>query len=264
MATLTLTVGASADDAIINDSAYDDTGTTMNVGGVGTSPNTNFGQGWRFTGVTLNGSDTVTSAVMKLMKSSTQWLTCDHRWTAILEVNTATFSSGSAPGSRSIATNIAGESLNVNHTDGTVYDLPSTGGLQSTLGAAIDEVISQGSWASGNALAVVNNSDQDASANQTFGRESYHTYDSSTSSSEPQLVITYTPGAATLEQAKYRFRNDDGSETTATWKAAQNTAISEGTGTNVRLRFQIQATNDPTAKAFKLQYRRSGGNWENV
>ncbi|MCF8266127.1 MAG: DUF5123 domain-containing protein, partial [Melioribacteraceae bacterium] len=40
-------------------------------------------------------------------------------------------------------------------------------------------------------------------------------------------------------QDKYRWRNDDGSETTATWKKGENTAIHYGGYDNVRLRFQF-------------------------
>jgi len=53
MATLTLTLGESADDAAINENAYNDSQTAMQVGGVSDAPLTNFGQGWRFTNVTL-------------------------------------------------------------------------------------------------------------------------------------------------------------------------------------------------------------------
>lgn len=196
MATLTLTVGASADDGVINDIGYDDTGTTMLVGTPGPATTAaNSGQGWRFTNVTLTGADTVTSAVMKLMKSGNNWNTVNYRWTAIDEDNTPTFSSGNAPGSRAIVSaSIAAQSLNVSLTNGVVYDRPSTGALQTTLGAAIEAVINRAGWASGNALGIVNQSKQDASQQAGFSREDYHTYDSATASSEPQLVITYTAG----------------------------------------------------------------------
>jgi hypothetical protein len=61
----------------------------------------------------------------------------------------------------------------------------------------------------------------------------------------------------------FRFRNDDGSQTTATWKAAQNTTISQLVGANFRLRVESQMTNagDTTAVAWTLQYRIDGGTW---
>ena len=194
MATLTLTVAASADDALINDLGYIDSDTTMVVGGVGTSPGANFGQGWRFLNVTLTSADTVTSAKLQLRKSGTAWSAQDNRWTCIAEDNTATFSSGSPPGSRAIVTTIIGETPNVDEVDGTYYDFPKSGADQTSLGAAIQEVIDRAGWASGNALAIVNNSDQDASAYQDFGRKTYFSYDNG-AGYEPTLVITYTAGA---------------------------------------------------------------------
>lgn len=69
----------------------------------------------------------------------------------------------------------------------------------------------------------------------------------------------------TLTQAAYRWRNDDGSESTATGAAAQNTDISVARSLTRRLRVMVQATGNPTAKAFKLQYRKVGGStWSDV
>lgn len=71
--------------------------------------------------------------------------------------------------------------------------------------------------------------------------------------------------AATLEQTHYRFRNDDGSETTATWAAAEDTPISLAKNTPVRLRVEIGATGDPANAAYKLQYRKVGDStWRDI
>jgi hypothetical protein len=49
----------------------------------------------------------------------------------------------------------------------------------------------------------------------------------------------------TIVQEHYRWRSDDGSETTATWKAAADTAISNvARGENIRLRFCVANTAD--------------------
>ena len=55
----------------------------------------------------------------------------------------------------------------------------------------------------------------------------------------------------------FRFRNDDGSETSATWIAAENTAITLLMDTPFRLRIVSQMTNagDTTSVAFNLQYQ---------
>lgn len=82
-------------------------------------------------------------------------------------------------------------------------------------------------------------------------------------------VVTGTFTTATptpvLEQTHYRFRNDDGSETTATWAAAEDTPISLAKNTPVRLRVEIGATNDPASAAYKLQYRKVGDStWRDI
>lgn len=200
MATLTLTVGASSDDAVIDEfeGGYNDTSTFHFMGQMGSSPPANFGTGLRFTNVTLTGADTINSASLKLMKDTTEFITVPWRLAVIDADNTATFSSGSPPGARAIVATITTESVNTNHTDGTVYTFPTTGTPQATFGGAMAGVFDRGGWASGNALGIVNSSDQDAGVSNGFGRETYHMYDSSVSASEPQLVIDYTAGASGL------------------------------------------------------------------
>lgn len=195
MATLTLTVGASADDARLSDLGYDDTETAMQVGGTGTT-NANHGQGWRFTNVTLSSTDTINSAILKLMKSTTQFSQQNNHWTCMAADNIATFSSGAPPGSYAPVATIVDDQNNVNETTGTVYNFPRSAGNQTTFGGAIANVLARAGWASGNALAVGNNLDQDTGEYTTFARKLWHTYDSTTASSEPQLVIDYTAGAA--------------------------------------------------------------------
>lgn len=73
------------------------------------------------------------------------------------------------------------------------------------------------------------------------------------------------PATPEYEQTRYRFRNDDGSETTATWAAAQNTPISLAKSTPTRLRVQIQTTNDAPSASYKLQYRKVGDtDWQEI
>lgn len=80
-----------------------------------------------------------------------------------------------------------------------------------------------------------------------------------------QLSIYLTYTAAALTQSRFRFRNDDGSETTATWAAAEDADISVAALTAKRLRVQVAATGDPSAKSFKLQYRKVGdGTWRDI
>ena len=74
------------------------------------------------------------------------------------------------------------------------------------------------------------------------------------------------PGTPTLDQNAFRARNDNGSETTATWKAANNTNWSQAVDTNFRVRFLIQekAGNNPVNMTCQLQYNLAGAGWNNV
>lgn len=71
-----------------------------------------------------------------------------------------------------------------------------------------------------------------------------------------KVTVVYTPAGSgpTLVQSAFRFRNDNGSESAATWAADENAPL---TGNNrMRLRLQVDATNDPAAGALRLEHRR--------
>jgi len=65
--------------------------------------------------------------------------------------------------------------------------------------------------------------------------------------------------SGTIEQEGFRFRSDDGTETTATWLAAQDTNITQPTLTNTRLRVILNTTLDRPSEAYQLEYREVGG-----
>lgn len=65
-------------------------------------------------------------------------------------------------------------------------------------------------------------------------------------------------GSATREQEGARFRNDDGSETTATWAASQDSNHTAALSTNLRLRALVNATGDPATGAYTLRYQKNG------
>ncbi|MFZ1721029.1 MAG: hypothetical protein WAU07_00835, partial [Microgenomates group bacterium] len=62
-----------------------------------------------------------------------------------------------------------------------------------------------------------------------------------------------------VEQEGYRFRADDGSETTATWLAAQDTTINRAVSTPTRLRTLINSigVEDPDSAQYELEYKLS-------
>lgn len=83
-------------------------------------------------------------------------------------------------------------------------------------------------------------------------------------------IVCHT--AASLDQVHYRFRNDDGSESAATWIDAEDTNIIVGSGgsveldTNIRLRITV----DDTASGIEnnvnlqLQYNKNTLGWNSV
>lgn len=78
-----------------------------------------------------------------------------------------------------------------------------------------------------------------------------------------QFTGNYVLGAQ-LEQTHFRGRNDDGSQTAATWKAATNTNFTVNNDTVFRLRFGVTEINGvaATTPSVKLQHRiNGGGSW---
>ena len=61
----------------------------------------------------------------------------------------------------------------------------------------------------------------------------------------------------------FRFRDDDGSESSASWLGAQDAAINRAINLNTRLRLLLDTNSDAPALQLKLQYRPVGDpDWE--
>jgi hypothetical protein len=80
------------------------------------------------------------------------------------------------------------------------------------------------------------------------------------------VLITYTHLFAYLTQGHFRWRNNDGSEKTATWKAPQDSAIKISDNKAIRLRLDIDNAQAATKTlARSLQYATlPGGPWYNI
>ena len=63
--------------------------------------------------------------------------------------------------------------------------------------------------------------------------------------------------ATTLDQEGFRFRNDDGDETSATWLASQDANVTAPLDTNTRIRFVLDGVGDPDATQFQLEAKLS-------
>ncbi len=79
--------------------------------------------------------------------------------------------------------------------------------------------------------------------------------------------VAFIPQSASYEQEGYRWREDDGSETAATWIVAQDTDITRAKETNTRLRVISNATGNPATHQTTLEYRKVGdadSEWRSV
>lgn len=83
-------------------------------------------------------------------------------------------------------------------------------------------------------------------------------------SSTSQCILTHPDFAAAMEQEGYRFRADNGSESSAGWLANQDTALTYEKEVNVRLRVLLDSPDDPGSTAYELQYKKDAGDWRKV
>jgi hypothetical protein len=82
-----------------------------------------------------------------------------------------------------------------------------------------------------------------------------------TSQTTDAVVLAFA--LSTLEQEGFIFRNDDGSETTATSAGPQDTNVTKPSGTTSRLRTLANLTG-PTSIAPQQEYRINGGPWRRL
>lgn len=74
------------------------------------------------------------------------------------------------------------------------------------------------------------------------------------------LLLVETDTSVELEQFGFRWREDDGSETGATWAAAEDTNITAPAGKK-RARIGVATTGDLDASKLKAEVRLDGGAW---
>jgi hypothetical protein len=79
------------------------------------------------------------------------------------------------------------------------------------------------------------------------------------------IAVSVAPAAPpSTEQEGSRARNDDGDETTATWKAAQDTDLTLASGDAARLRLLLNTGGDLASKRIGLGYKVNGGQLREV
>ncbi len=186
---LSIDVGASSDDAHARNDGEDYTHVSGDVWqGFTRSKSTNYFHfgGYRFLGVGLTASDTVTDARLTVTPSlsyADNWGTYRMRIHCEYAANAATYSSTAKPNARSYTAS----STDFNPGAWTVdvaYQTPS-------FHASVQAVLAHPSWGSGNALAVAMRGWPTSHPSVTFRRNT-RSYDYGNASYYPQLDIVYT------------------------------------------------------------------------
>lgn len=189
MTTINLQVGTSADDCRVRDDApadltYDSIDTTTAFATTGqSSSDTGFGLGLRFTSITIGQADTIDAATLAFTARVT-----GSNATVNTDIegddtdNAAGFSTiGDYTGRVKTSALVAWDSI----SGWTAEDAITSPEIKTI----IQEIVDRGSWASGNAMAIL--WEDDGSSDGAL-RSSY-SYDGN-SAKAPQLDITFTAG----------------------------------------------------------------------
>ena len=135
-----------------------------------------------------------------------------------------------------------------------------TVGLRSKTITFVDATNWDYHLASGDTDAIGAGTDLSADSYWPFSTDG----DGATRSSWDVGADEYSSGVA-LEQEGFRWYEDNGSESTASAAANQDTNITAAAGATKRLRMLINATGDPATKQYKLQYKLStDGTWSDI
>lgn len=132
----------------------------------------------------------------------------------------------------------------------------------SSWGDSLVEVLEFQDSSNGNypafAVAAVNRA--------STGARSATTVTSGASDKNVAIRIEVEPAASlAYEQEGFRWRNDDGSESAATWAATQDTDITAAAGEARRLRMLTNVSGDAPSEGLKLQYRKAGtSEWKDI
>jgi hypothetical protein len=244
----------SADDAYSDESqtssVTDGTDLFIGTGSTGTTPTRTVGL--RFDGVDLDSTDTIDTAYLMV------YATFSSATTAPIEIygddadDPAVWVDSSHITSQITDTTAnATFSIDVTFSASTHERLHSSG--SDEIKTIIAEIIARGGW---NALQAMRFRVSGQSGIGGFVSKPFESYDSSASNC-PILHIEYsTAPTDVLAQEGFRFRNDDGTETTATWIDSQDTSITINPETKFRLRALIDETGASVTPDFQLEYRK--------
>lgn len=205
----------------------------------------------RFTGVTISQGATIDVAYISLAVSNSG--------RDKPNFNIYAEDVDNAPAPSTTTSDISGRTPTTAATEWTA--LGGLGGIATynspSIVAVIQEIVDRAGWASGNAIAII--------CDDLGSGDFQHYHHNGSPTDAPRLHVEYTEGGATLDQSAFRWRNDDGSESTATWRQTQNVNDTAEIDETVRLRVQVDAAGDADPSQFQLEYRKQGvGDWRAV
>lgn len=137
------------------------------------------------------------------------------------------------------------------------YDVRSSADNYATTLGTADVATQRPTWTSVS-IDLSGASFQNVTSTITFRIYLYAPTTTNTLDIDDIVLNGSTASSGTVEQEGFRFRNDNGTETTATWLAAQDTNITQPKSTNTRLRFVLNSTLDRGAETYQLEYRKVG------
>jgi hypothetical protein len=114
----------------------------------------------------------------------------------------------------------------------------------------IQEIISRPGWAENNDLVLIK------LLWSGTGERTAESRDGEIAAAAELTIIHEPVSPVSFEQEGYRWRNDDGSESAATFRQLQDVVDAVDKAENIRLRTLLDATGDPPTVTRTLQYKR--------
>ena len=171
---------------------------------------------------------------------------------------------GTSSGGAGLATSITAPAVTTVNDEEWIFRVAIKDAGAVFTGTPATNRINQGNTAGGNggAIAVSDTiqttaGDTGVSGAFTLASDEWDTW---------TITVNPAPVGGNFNQASFRGRNDDGSETAATWKAAVNTNWNQRQDQNFRVRFLVQEDDDveDLDVQFQLQYNLNSGGWNDV
>jgi len=175
--TLTVQIGASANDGNQDGSSFDSGSASVWLG-TGASTTSSY-TGLRFANLAIPAGATINSARLQVYSNQSQWLRVSMSLAAEAIGNSPTFSANSLPSQRTLTTHKVAHSSDTQWLANTWYGLDE-------IAPVLQEVVTRADWQSGNSLSIILTGTGGA-----WGRTFVTGFDGSALNA-PKLVIVYT------------------------------------------------------------------------